>query len=624
MRRTITVAIVLTLALVGSQTSAWAQNDPEAGFITLEANNFYFHTGSYFNRIALRSSPARIWYVYQPADVDPASKPLFVFFNGGPGGATSAGLLTAYTGRNAVYRDETSGEATIIPNPASWTTVGNLLHIDSRTAGFSYSLMDAPENEPLRKSEFDSQNYNPFTDGADFLRVVLRFLSAHPEIQGNRVILVPESYGGIRTIVMLHFLLYHEKYADGSAVYQDPALVEEIRNHFETVFPEYSGRTVPPGTIAEQFSHQILIQTALSWPYQRYVAVRMLEAPGSILHQLGDETGIPYVPFRDQSGADPDPTPNEIQNYIYDYLETIGRDPYICSKPDGFFNGHFEAAADFLTEVATLNLIIGVDAAGIPEMYAAAREEAYKTRLVGSEESSGQASSRLGHPRIPRRLPAKPSPSRFSATRRRPSSTPTRKSLLDEYDLSSLIGPAPDQDRLLEELAAAEEADLAALFGTLQPWDRFFLDLNYDVSTAFSLNRLLFLGHNVAFRTTELYGRMFLENVAWVETFLTDAAFDIVVFSPAIPEALSLHTDILAGVQHDTLGPPGSLRPGEIVLDFRPESVPGSSVATRTLRFPRYTLSGHAVTMTEPLEMLADVITWLEQTGISGGGGRTQ
>jgi len=127
-----------------------AELTQKAGFIELGALDFHFHQGSYFNRLQLRSSPARIWYVFQPADESPAEKPLFVFFNGGPGGATSAGLFSANTGRKAVKVDNEKDTAEIINNPSSWTAMGNLLHIDARTAGFSYSLMENPGSDPLR------------------------------------------------------------------------------------------------------------------------------------------------------------------------------------------------------------------------------------------------------------------------------------------------------------------------------------------------------------------------------------------------------------------------------------------------------------------------------------------
>jgi hypothetical protein len=548
-----------------------AQTQPEAGFCFLEETDFYFHTNSYFNRLPFRSSRARIWRVFQPAVNDPASKPLFVFYNGGPGGATSAGLFSANTGRNAVSVDPQTGLGSIISNPHSWTRIGNLLHIDARTAGFSYNLMDNPQDDALRHAEWDAQNYNAFIDGADFVRVLLRFLADHPSIQNNPVVLVVESYGGIRSLVMLHLLLFYQDYANGNAIYQDPALVQEIQNHYNTIFPEYASQTVPPSVIARQFSHQVLIQPAITRYYQRLVAVEMLEAPGSILDELAEETGVPYIRYKDQPWARANPTPFNIMDNIYDYIDRIGRDPYIFSKPAGFFDGFFAAAGDLLTHYDALSLMTGVDAKGIPELYSSARQQAYKIKFLEDYSS------------------------------------------LMSY--SALLGPAPKVDDIQSFLFPCAEEDMTSVFGALQPWDRYFLDLNHNVSTAFALNRAVMEGYDIQYRYSERFGEMFLEDVAFVETFITNAAYDIVVYCPSLPDALAYHASKLNRSTHDAVGPPQAERPGQILLEYRPGSVPGSNVTTRTIRFPNYTNSGHAVPMTEPGEILDDVIAWLEKTG---------
>jgi hypothetical protein len=560
-----------TIFWVGAGNPLLAQTQPEAGFCYLEENDFYFHTHSYFNRLALRSSQSRIWRVYQPADKNPASKPLFVFFNGGPGGATSSGLFSANTGRNAVSVDPKTGKGFLIINPHSWTRIGNLLYIDSRTAGFSYSLMDDPQEGIQRQAEWDAQNYNSFIDGADFVRVLLRFLSDHPKIQHNPVVLAVESYGGIRSIVMLHLLLYYQDYGNGKAIYQDPALVQEIQAHYNTIFPEYAGQTVPPSVIARQFSHQVLIQPAITRYYQRLVAVNMLEAPGSVLDQLGEETGIPYIRYKDQPWASENPSPYNIMNNIYDYLYSIGRDPYIYSKPEGFLNGYFDAAGELLTHYEALCLMTGVDAAGISELYSSARQKAYKIKFL--EDPTSQPS------------------------------------------YSALMGPSPKANDLSSFYFPCSEEDMASVFGNLQPWDRYFLDLNYDVSTAFSLNMSVMQGYDIQYAYSELFGEMFLENVAFVETFITNASYDIVVFCPSLPDALAYHTSKLNRSIQDAVGPPQAERPGQILLGYKSGSVPGSSVTTRTIRFPVYANSGHAVTVTEPEEILVDVIEWLGRTG---------
>jgi hypothetical protein len=619
---TLIVFAILIAILAGGASPLRAQLQAEAGFIPVEGSLSYFQFGSYFNRITLRTSPARIWYTFQPADEAAEAKPLFVFFNGGPGGATSCGLFSANTARLTVVRDEVTGEAAIVTNPASWTRAGNVLHIDSRTAGFSYSLMEGPGDEVRRGREFDAQNYNPFVDGADFVRVVLRFLADHPSIRANRVVLVPESYGGIRTTVMLNLLLYYGRYADGGSVYQDPGLVAVIRDHYDAVFPEYAGQTVSPGVIAGQFGHQVLIQTVVTTPFQTLVKVEMLEAPGSPLYQVAAETGIPYVPYAQSPGAVPNPTPNQVQSYIYRWLEAVGRDVYHMAKPANFFDGHRSAAQEFLTQPDTLSFMTGVDITGVAGMYASARSEAYKTRAGGSSvdgrlTSTASTASHSAAGREGRIVKGKLA----SGTGRTvPGLTVAGGRQKIVYDFSALVGPAPKAIELAAWLASVGESEMAAVFGALQPWDRYYVDLNYDITNAFAWNKATLRNYPLHFQSSPLYGKMFLENAAWAETFSTNAAWDSVVYTAAMPGAFALHTDVLSNVQLDTAWPPGAARPGRIVLTYRPSSVPGSTVPTRTIRFPKYLLSGHAVTLTESMEMLDDVIEWLASTGVPARG----
>lgn len=181
---------------------------------------------------------------------------------------------------------------------------------------------------------------------------------------------------------------------------------------------------------------------------------------------------------------------------------------------------------------------------------------------------------------------------------------------------SALIEPAPRASDLNAFFFPFAEEDLTAVFGTLGPWDRYYVDLNYDVSLAFQLSMLVMQGYDTNFRYSEIFGDMFLENVAFVETFITNAVYDIVVYSPCLPDALTYHTSKLDRSTHEDVHPLQAERPGQILLNYKPGSVPGSNVNTRTIRFPRYTNSGHAVTMTEPAEILNDVISWLAATGL--------
>jgi hypothetical protein len=260
-------------------------------------------------------------------------------------------------------------------------------------------------------------------------------------------------------------------------------------------------------------------------------------------------------------------------NNIYDNLDSIDRDPYIYTKKDGFFDGYFDAAAEVLTHFDGLCQMTGVNASGISELYASARQDAYKIKFLEDDSS--------------------------------------------RMSFSALIDPEPSSFDLESFLFPCAEEDMESVFGILKPWDRYFIDLNYDVPNAFSLNRAVMEGYDVQYAYSVRFGDMFLDDVAFVNTFVTNAAYDLVVFAPSLPQALTYHTSKVFRSTHDTQKPSQAVRPGQILLEYQSGSVPGSSVVTRTIRFPRYTQSGHAVTMTEPGEILDDVIDWLSKTGLS-------
>jgi hypothetical protein len=538
--------------------------------MALEPITFYFHYGIHFSRLVLKSSEAQIWYSFQAADQSPSTKPLFVFFNGGPGSATSSGLMSMYTSRYTLdNRIETGGGDYFIINPVPWTSLGNLLYIDARQAGFSYNLMDHVEDMEFRFLEFNSQNFNPFLDAADFIRVLLRFLAAHPEIQNNRVVIVGESYGGIRSTAMLHMLLNYIDYGDGTEMYQDEALVDEIQAHFDVVFPDYEGQVVPPEAIIRQFGHQVLIQPALTMQYQQDETTDLLLQPGSVIDQLSRETGIPYDP--------------DLHGGPLDYVRNIAaRDLYIYTKPRDWLNGFFGNAGRLLQFVQNLALILGADVTAVAPMYATARTRAYRIFDTDYDTGSSSALSREGI------------------------------SCLDDV---LFLEPA----RLEAPSVREPPGDLSAVFGILRPWDRYFIGTNYHANwAAVFLNAAKARGFEAEYSVPR-YGRMFLKNLAYIDTFITNAALDLVVFSNAIPPALARHSDIVASVQHVTQPRDGEVRPGQIIIQYQPSAFPDiPDLTNRTVRFPLYDSSCHAVSLTQPLDFYEDAAAWLLEHGIGG------
>jgi hypothetical protein len=565
MKRRLPVILLIALIIIGRPApraeAAVEALQNEAGFMSIEPVTFYFHYGSYSNRLVLTSSQARIWYSFQAADQDGAVTPIFIFFNGGPGSATSCGLMSMNTGRYTLDNRLDQGGNVFIPNPISWTSLGHLLYIDAREAGFSYNLMNQVNNDGKRFQEFNAQNFNSFFDAADFIRVLLRFMESHPALRSRPVVIVGESYGGTRATAMLHLLLNYRDYGNGKEVYQDPALSQEIQDHLEGVFPEYAGRAVPAEVIARQFGHQVLIQPCVSFGYQIEIQDEMFRQPGSPLYKIAQEVGITYDP---QAYADP-----------YEFVENVAnRDSYIYTKPVGWLNGFFNNAGVLLRTVRNLAQMTGVEVTSIGELYASARLNAYRVINVSSNAAALPGSS----DRLIREL----------------------------FEIPAQAEP---------QNALAEPGDMSLVFGRLQPWDLYFLTSNGPANWAFHVfNIALVRGYDIHFYEPR-YGRMFLKNLAYVHTFITNAALDLVVYSAAVAPCLARHTELVSSVERVTTGPES--RPGQIIVRYLPHAFPDlPDLTSRTIRFPIYAQSCHAVSLTQPFDLFQDVSAWLKEHGI--------
>ncbi len=223
---------------------------PEAGFLTIAPHSFTtFFSGT---ELTQQAPEARMWYAFRPADDQPETRPLAVFFNGGPG-YSSAVLFGLNT--NAITLDpDVAGDQVIVANPHSWTRFANVLYVDPRQAGYSYDIAPADPAPP-------ELEFSPDQDAADFVRLILAFLARHPQIQQNPVMLVGESYGGTRAAVMMTQILHPQRLTQTDR-YRDDALHDALLEHFAVVFPGQPDPT--PQVIAQQFGHQVLIQPALT------------------------------------------------------------------------------------------------------------------------------------------------------------------------------------------------------------------------------------------------------------------------------------------------------------------------------------------------------------------------
>jgi hypothetical protein len=354
---------------------------------------------------------------------------------------------------------------------------------------------------------------------------------------------------------MFHFLLNYTDYGNGREMVQDPTLVNEIQAHLEAVFPEYLGQTVPPEVIARQFGHQILIQPSVPWGFRHAVTEEMLRQPGSVLYQIAAETGVTY---------DPDAYADR-----FEFLAAAGRDPYIYVKPDGWLSSFFGRSGVLLRTVANLVKVTGADIPGISGFYAAQRSQAY--RIGDASMETNQESGNVSVPAADRVLH---------------------------------IDPGIQEAK---QMRSAEPGDMTAVFGTLQPWDRYFLGTNINANWAFHVNNVAMIRGFEAHPSDLRYGRMFLKNLIHIDTFVTNAAYDLVVYSKAFAPSLARYTDIVTSAQRGK---------NRIVVSFRPDAFPGlPAVGQRTITFPAYNKSCHAVSLTEPVKFFNDVAQWMGQRG---------
>lgn len=545
---------------------------PEAGYIEIEPINYSFHKGPTSKQ--LESSRARLWYIFQPADENPEEKPLFIFFNGGPGSAT--GLLFGFNTARMTLDPAYTGNKELAENEFSWTSMGNLIFVDARETGFSYNTVKNAEDESVRSEEFRGANFNCFFDGADFVRLLLRFLKTHPQIRTNPVVIAGESYGGIRSTVMLNLLLHYRSYADGTRIYQDPSLTAEIQAHYDAAFPDRAGGALLPEEINSQFGRQVLIQPLLSGVYQDRVAGQLFEQPGSPFYQMAEEEGVEYIPCSERQG-ECDPISNA-WNFLFNEAK---RDIYNYTLPSNWMNDLADAATTRLLKLDILSESTDFDVTGVSELYAENRKNAYRVIDKDAEWTRKKADTDarlLFDERLPMAL----------------------RMMNRQRGIRPLIDPA------------LTTGDLIQTFGELEKWDRYY------ISTHNIVNYIFYVSELIAFEVDPyqpVYGEMFLENLLDVKTFITNAAYDLIIYQPALEEALELHGDLVDKIDWETAPrDENEDRAGWLTVHYSDLSYAGRGAnQVREVRFPYYEKSCHAVEITEPEEFVEDVRQWMSE-----------
>ena len=449
----------------------------ESGFIDIEENEYYL------SKRENKSGRVKMWYNFQPADENPQDKPLFVFYNGGPG--SSSALVFLYNTAKKTADQAFAGEG-VADNEYNWNQLGNLLYVDARQTGFSYGIVDNPSSSSVRSAYFSTSNFNVFIDAADFIRVVLRFLESHPSIKSNKVVFAGESYGGTRTTAIINVLQNVADYSQNNRVFYDAALFEEIARHFREIDPSITGMPSKE-IVSKQFGGQILIQPLIMGEKQMDMIGEILEKSDSPLFTIQKETGKQYTPCGNSSwGCDK-------HTNALNYVKYAGRDIYAYRKPSNWLFDYTDVGTAKMLKISMFGQFTMNNPTEIKELYAENRKEYGAFRYSNSSGYSRDLAYLDNFANLP--------------------------------EAEKIILRTRIEQRNAHPLTSG---DLESVFGTLPNYDEYYVDLNYTINSTF---------YNASVSPySDINGEMFLENIKTTKTFITHAEEDIIVYAEATPE----------------------------------------------------------------------------------------
>ncbi|XP_058722985.1 serine carboxypeptidase-like 45 [Vicia villosa] len=136
----------------------WVNFTQYAGYLTVDENNL-----------------KNLFYYFVEAEVDPASKPVVLWINGGPICSTYGG--GAFT-ENGPFRPTSTGR--LVKNPYSWNIEANMLYLDS-PAGFGFSYSEDPSDY------FTNDKFTVFLQN---------WFNKFPQYRTNDFFITGENYAG--------------------------------------------------------------------------------------------------------------------------------------------------------------------------------------------------------------------------------------------------------------------------------------------------------------------------------------------------------------------------------------------------------------------------------------------
>lgn len=161
-----------------------------------ETPNFLTYSG--FLEIP-NSQGKSLHYVFVESQNNPATDPLVLWLNGGPGCSSLDGLV--YEHGPYVFPDQ----GTVLgKNPYSWNTNASVIYLEA-PAGVGFSYLGSLSNNRT----------NDRITAHDNLQAMLRWFRKFPEYSSHEFYITGESYAGIYVPTLAHNVLLYNMYSAG-------------------------------------------------------------------------------------------------------------------------------------------------------------------------------------------------------------------------------------------------------------------------------------------------------------------------------------------------------------------------------------------------------------------------
>jgi len=166
------ISAVLLLAVVAGQNPDLITYLPGAPNVTFNQYSGYI--------VVNESHGRNMFYWFVESQNKPATDPVVLWLNGGPGCSSLGGFLS----ENGPFYVNTDGK-TLRLNPSAWNTIANVIYLES-PSGVGFSTSQTP-------SDYTTGDYQTAQDSVIFMQ---KWLTMYPQFQNNPFWITGESYGG--------------------------------------------------------------------------------------------------------------------------------------------------------------------------------------------------------------------------------------------------------------------------------------------------------------------------------------------------------------------------------------------------------------------------------------------